>query len=339
MHKLSRILLAIGDLALLLWIASAGALSPIQLQNPIPIVIHTFLLFAIIWIIVGIYTDAFVTENHIRRFLSRTVVTWLIAGSIAIILNRLIQNQGLHVSGIFYQLTDSLILLLLWRVGYRMLLALLQQQGWVRWFTIAGLILVIGLSAAVLSLKLSIVLRFQDDIHSVQTVPPMQTALVFGAGLWYDGTSSTVMMNRVNTAVSLYHRGAVQKIIMSGDGRNPQFDESAVMQQLAIDAGVPAEDIVLDRAGTRTYNSCHYIANTVAVDSAILVTHAYHLYRALYTCNAHGLDVVGVAPVENPTAFKSLVRREVRELAATTLAWWDLFIVPPIVPIATNSQS
>lgn len=340
MTKLERISLIIGDLAILLWIVSAGAISPVQLDNPLGVVFRAFLIFAVLWVLVGITIGTFATDNTIRHFLSRTLITWVIVGLVGIVLYRLIHNQGLHISGIFHEWTDSLLLLLLWRFAFRILLILLRGKIWIRNVTIAGLVLGISLGISVVGLKLSLIMQFRDDIYSVETAPTRQTVIILGAGLWYDGTPSTVMRNRVATGVALYERGVVQQIIMSGDGRNPQFDETTAMRQLAIEAGIPAQDILRDPGGTRTYNSCYHSANTFDVGSVILVTHAYHLYRALYTCDAMNMDVIGVAPVEAPTAFKSLVHREIREIAATVLAWWDLNILPPkIHTVSANIQS
>ena len=48
---------------------------------------------------------------------------------------------------------------------------------------------------------------------------------------------------------------------------------------------MPDEDIVLDYAGRRTYDSCYRARHIFGVDAAVLVTQAYHLDRALFTAN------------------------------------------------------
>jgi vancomycin permeability regulator SanA len=44
----------------------------------------------------------------------------------------------------------------------------------------------------------------------------------------------------------------------------------------------------------RTYDSCWRAAKSYGISSAILVTQAYHLPRALYLCNSLGVDSVGL---------------------------------------------
>ncbi len=63
------------------------------------------------------------------------------------------------------------------------------------------------------------------------------------------------------------------------------------------------------------------------VSSAILVTQAYHLDRALLICQSLGIDSIGVAAdVVRPTGYeiRSLLIGELREIPATTLSVVDL---------------
>jgi SanA protein len=66
------------------------------------------------------------------------------------------------------------------------------------------------------------------------------------------------------------------------------------MRAFARQQGVPQEDIVLDFAGRRTYDTCYRAFHIFGVKNAVLVTQRYHLPRALLTCNAIGIDASGV---------------------------------------------
>ncbi len=167
----------------------------------------------------------------------------------------------------------------------------------------------------------------QARTYSVTTVPSRPVAIVFGAGVWPDGTLSAVLADRVETAVALYKQGKVQKILMTGDNSTIDYNEPEHMSQYAMDRGVPAEDIVLDYAGRRTYDSCYRAAAIFRIDAAILVTQAYHLDRALFTADALGIDVVGVPADQRPYRF--IERYWWRELAATTVAWWQVRVTRP----------
>ncbi len=102
------------------------------------------------------------------------------------------------------------------------------------------------------------------------------------------------LYDRVATAVDLYQRGLVNKLLLTGDNRFVNYNEPEAMRRTAVKLGVPDEDLVLDYAGRRTYDSCYRAREIFGVNRAILVTQAFHLDRALYLCDAFGIDSVGV---------------------------------------------
>lgn len=169
--------------------------------------------------------------------------------------------------------------------------------------------------------------RYSPLIYSVETVPPRRVAIVFGASVLADGRLSTVLADRVQTAVDLYHAGRVEKLLMTGDNRFIYYNEPKHMGEFAQAQGVPAEDIVLDFAGRRTYDSCYRARHIFGVTDAILVTQAYHLDRALFTARALGIDAVGVGADRREY---TLIRQWWwRELLATSAAWLDVHLLRP----------
>lgn len=167
-------------------------------------------------------------------------------------------------------------------------------------------------------------------ILPVDQVPARPVAIVFGAGLTRDGTPTAVLRDRVETAAQLYFDGKVQKLLMSGDNRFVEYNEPEAMRQYAIDLGVPDQDIVLDYAGRRTYDTCYRARSIFGVDSAILVTQDFHLPRALYLCNALGVEAVGVKA--NNFYYRKISRLiwNTRELLATFGAVVDVQITKPM---------
>lgn len=165
---------------------------------------------------------------------------------------------------------------------------------------------------------------------SVDDVPAERVAIVFGAGLLRDGSAGPVLSDRVKTAVQLYRQGKVEKLLMSGDNRFVEYNEPEAMRQYALELGIPDDDIVLDYAGRRTYDTC-YRANAIfQVESAILVTQNFHLARAIFLCNRFGVESTGVEA--NNTYFRKVSRLywNIRELFATTQAIWDVYVAKPL---------
>lgn len=167
-------------------------------------------------------------------------------------------------------------------------------------------------------------------IETVESSKTARVAIVFGAGLQRDGTPTPVLEDRVNAAVQLYNAGKVEKILMSGDNRFVDYNEPGAMQAFAITLGVPQEDIVLDYAGRRTYDTCYRALHIFGVKEAILVTQRFHLPRALFTCNGIGLKSTGLsADLQYYRRYSRLVWNT-RELPATTMALWQVWFSHPL---------
>ncbi len=170
--------------------------------------------------------------------------------------------------------------------------------------------------------------RYEGRAYAVADVPPRSVALVFGAGLWADGSPTPVLADRVRTAAELYHAGKVRILLMSGDNSRSDYNEPQAMLEYAVASGVPSDAVVLDYAGRRTYDSCYRARHIFGVNEAILVTQAFHLDRALYTANQLGIDAVGVPADKRPYLY--IRRYRLREVVATWVAWWDLNILKPL---------
>jgi SanA protein len=167
-------------------------------------------------------------------------------------------------------------------------------------------------------------------VHPISNVPDRRVAIVFGAGLWRNGSPTPVLADRVTMAANLYFTGKVEKLLMSGDNRFVNYNEPEAMRKLAISLGVPTEAIVLDYAGRRSYDTCYRAKAIFQVNQAILVTQAFHMPRVLYLCNLLGVDSIGVESNLRVYRKSSLLYWNGRELFATVAALWDVHIGHPV---------
>ncbi len=170
----------------------------------------------------------------------------------------------------------------------------------------------------------------------VEEAPVEQTAIIFGAGLLRSGSPSPVLRDRIETAVMLYKAGKVEKLLMSGDNRFLDYNEPGAMGSYAMQLGVPEEDIVLDFAGRRTYDTCYRARHIFGVKEAVLVTQNFHMPRALYTCNNLGVQSVGV-PADGLFLRRYRVYWGMREVLATTVAFWEIWVSRPL-PVLGNPE-
>lgn len=166
--------------------------------------------------------------------------------------------------------------------------------------------------------------------YSTTEVPEKPVAIIFGAGLRRDGSPTAVLRDRVNRGVELYLNGKVSKLLMSGDNRSEFYDEPTAMRNYAVALGVPESDIVLDYAGLRTYDTCYRAAAIFGIRQATLVTQAFHLPRAIYTCNALGITAVGVAAESGRYRPGAMTIWNIRETLATVIALFDVHVTRPL---------
>jgi SanA protein len=165
---------------------------------------------------------------------------------------------------------------------------------------------------------------YEDRILSRAEAPQETVAIVFGARVYNNGRLSSMLRDRVETAVQLYHAGQIQQIIMSGDNSSQYYNEPAAMIAYAREMGVPAAALQPDYAGLRTYDTCYRAHELFAVEDALLITQEFHLPRALFTCNNLGIRAVGIIADMRAYSERSLSWSENREIPASLVALYDV---------------
>lgn len=208
-----------------------------------------------------------------------------------------------------------------------------------RWRVLRRAIALTMLAVAVLpvALRLYTVASYRDAITADLGEITGRTAIVFGAGVLSDSEPTEVLADRLAAAAELYRLGAVQRIILSGDGRPAGTHEPEVMRRAMLRLGVPDSALVLDDGGLRTRESCLRARNVFGVRRAVLVTQRFHLPRALYLCESAGLDAVGRAGDGRAYPWRWRAGWHLRETAATAAAWWDVEVAaraPSVIPFS-----
>jgi SanA protein len=177
--------------------------------------------------------------------------------------------------------------------------------------------------------------KIKTSITEIPAEEPPPVAIVFGAKVWNDGSASNVLYDRVVTAVELYRAGRVKKLLMSGDNPTADYDEPTAMKRTAMQLGVPENDIVLDFAGRRTYDTCYRAKEIFGVKKAILVTQEFHLARALYLCNNLGVESIGITA--NRRTYEGEGHWAFREFFSIFSAWFEMNFLP-FEPIKGEKQ-
>jgi uncharacterized SAM-binding protein YcdF (DUF218 family) len=143
-------------------------------------------------------------------------------------------------------------------------------------------------------------------IHHESTVDEARTAdiiVVMGAAE-YHGRPSPVFRARLNHALELYRRGLAPLVLTTGGaGGDPIFTEAGVGRSYLMSHGVPSEAIVVELEGESTAHStanATEIMRRMGLDSCILVSDGYHIFRAKRMLEFRGIRVYGSPrPSEN----------------------------------------
>ncbi len=175
-------------------------------------------------------------------------------------------------------------------------------------FCTAVLLFAIGVIAVSTSVK-----AYSSDLITNAPDEKYDSIIVFGAKVRGE-TPSDMLADRLATGVDLYLAGVAPKIIMSGDSEHDDYDEVSVMVKYAVDAGVPAKDIIADRYGLSTYDSIWRAKNVFGMKRVVAVTQEYHLSRAVYIADKLGLEVCGVPA--DLHIYRGQLMRDLREIVA-----------------------
>lgn len=163
---------------------------------------------------------------------------------------------------------------------------------------------------------------------TVETAPHRPVALVLGAKVWGDRPSD-ILEDRLRAALELYESGRCDKLLLSGAHDRDDYDEVGAMRRWLQERGVPPDDLYLDHAGLRTFDSMARARTIFGVEELLVVSQEFHIPRAVYIGEQLGLDVVGVAAPAGYDYPAWLHRHnDVREHLAQTRAWLDLHVLP-----------
>jgi vancomycin permeability regulator SanA len=318
---------------MLLLLTTAGPLSPPPgtTEELAGAVGRNVVLLGASWLVVGGLAGAFNARQRYWAFTLRSALGGMVAMMAALVVRGALFTGTLPLGSLLLLASDGAAWLLAWRLPAGLAYAAARRLGWrrVRAWSWAGLALASLAACALVAPRAYAVARYGPQVYPAVAVPARPMAVVFGAGIRRDGRPSSVLENRVITAAELYHAGKAQVLLLSGDGRSIYYDEPGAMRRLGLALGVPDEAMVLDYAGLSTYDSCYRAQAEFGAQDVILVTQGFQLVRALFICEALGVEAVGVAADREVSPLRSMIAWNTREVLATAASWWDVYVARP----------
>lgn len=179
----------------------------------------------------------------------------------------------------------------------------------------------------ILSTKNRIVSGYSELLTDIDYI------VVLGAGI-RRGKPSSMLEDRLKTGISLYNNDISNKILITGDHMNDDYDEVTVMKNYLLEHGIPEEDIITDNYGISTYDSIYRVKNVYKSNKVVIVSQRYHLYRALFLSDNLDLESYGVEA--DLRYYYGQWYREIREILARNKDFIKGIIKPKAVYTAFN---
>ncbi len=133
----------------------------------------------------------------------------------------------------------------------------------------------------------------KEGLSNSESFSHKEYAIVLGASV-HGYALSEALRARMNIALKLYKSGLVRSVLLSGDGTDEYYSETAAMKKFALDNGMPEEALLTDEKGYNTYLTMLRAHNLFNAKSAYIITQNFHLARAVWVARQCGIDAQGV---------------------------------------------
>lgn len=145
---------------------------------------------------------------------------------------------------------------------------------------------------------------------------PFDCIIVLGAKVKSDGQPSSVLYDRCKVGVDAYKAGLSQRMLLSGDHGQQDYNEVQSMLNTCVELGVPKESIFLDHAGFSTYDTLVRAKEVFGAEKVLIVTQEFHQFRALYIAQSLGLEAYGFSSDLREYGPRTRFMSTVREMPA-----------------------
>ena len=174
----------------------------------------------------------------------------------------------------------------------------MERRRWRRWVGVTAGVIVVGI-VLVPFLVFAVVYK-QARTNEAR---PVDAIVVLGAAQ-FNGVPSQVFRARLDTAFDLYQQGYAPTIVVTG-GRilGDQYTEAEAGKNYLVDRGVPADAILMENVSHNTAASLEGVRRILkprGVESLLLVSDGFHLYRSKMLAENAGFVAYGYAAEHSP---------------------------------------
>lgn len=167
-----------------------------------------------------------------------------------------------------------------------------------------------------------------SDLFFVKNEPRKSDAIiVLSGGAYPNGILSLFTIGRVTEGIILYKKGFAKKIIFVGDSKNNRITDAQKMSELAVQLGVPGQDILTGEFSSDTHTDlleAKKVMDRENLNRALIVTSSTHTLRTSLVAkkiNLNGIPVVLSADKYRQDSVDRIILFwfELREMAALVI--------------------
>ena len=170
----------------------------------------------------------------------------------------------------------------------------------------------------------------------ISRLPTNDVGLVLGTSRYAKGGKENLFFRyRMEATARHWKEGKVKYLILSGNNDSEFYNEPEDMQEALRKLGVPAEVMIPDYAGYRTFDSVLRCRDVFKQHRITIISQNFHNARALYIGNHEGIRAVAFAAQDVPNGYSA--RTLLREYMARPLAMLDVHLLRP-QPVRGNVE-
>ena len=187
------------------------------------------------------------------------------------------------------------------------LLSIIKQRALAIFLSVVGLCWVLAWSLPDTTLFLGGLLESRHPYKDPKDLPRADVIVVFGGQTqgnranWFEPYNRATAIDRIDRAEALYLAGRAPRILLSGRAREGKVSEAQIMARILRQRGIPDSALLLENDSRNTSENARFTDITMRgqkLKSALLVTSALHMPRALASLEKRGIKVTsaGSAP-------------------------------------------
>lgn len=164
-----------------------------------------------------------------------------------------------------------------------------------------------------------------DIYRNADLLPKNSVGLLLGTTPSVNGVNNIFFSTRIEAAKTLFERGKIEHILVSGDNSTKAYNEPEAMRKALVKAGIPESAITLDYAGFRTLDSVVRAKEIFWQGSGFtIISQPFHVERALFLAEANNIEAIGFGAAN--VSLSIGIRTYIREVWARWKAIVDTIL-------------